>query len=59
MPFKLHAPFSPAGDQPDAIHQLTEGILHGEKYQTFYSHLRKVKEGVVSKTNLGFFISFF
>ena len=34
MPFKLHAPFPPAGDQPDAIHQLTEGIIHGEKYQT-------------------------
>ena len=34
MPFKLHAPYQPAGDQPDAIRQLTEGILHGEKYQT-------------------------
>jgi excinuclease ABC subunit B len=34
MSFKLHAPFSPAGDQPQAIHQLTEGILNGEKYQT-------------------------
>lgn len=34
MPFKLHAPFPPAGDQPDAIRQLTEGVLDGEKYQT-------------------------
>jgi excinuclease ABC subunit B len=34
MPFKLHAPFAPAGDQPEAIHQLAEGILQGEKYQT-------------------------
>lgn len=34
MPFQLHAPYSPAGDQPDAIRQLTEGILNGEKYQT-------------------------
>ena len=34
MPFKLHTPYPPAGDQPDAIRQLTEGILHGEKYQT-------------------------
>src|SRR5205809_401602 len=33
MPFKLHAPYQPAGDQPEAIHQLTEGILHDEKYQ--------------------------
>jgi excinuclease ABC subunit B len=34
MSFKLHAPFPPAGDQPGAIHQLTEGIMQGEKYQT-------------------------
>src|SRR6188474_2827068 len=34
MPFKLHTSYSPAGDQPDAIRQLTEGILNGERYQT-------------------------
>jgi excinuclease ABC subunit B len=34
MPFQLHSPFSPAGDQPEAIRQLTEGILNGEQYQT-------------------------
>lgn len=34
MPFKLHTPFPPAGDQPEAIRQLTAGILEGEKYQT-------------------------
>ena len=34
MPFKLHAPFPPAGDQPEAIRDLTEGIMNGEKYQT-------------------------
>ena len=34
MPFQLHSTYSPAGDQPDAIHQLTEGVLNGEKYQT-------------------------
>src|SRR6476620_11497518 len=33
MPFKLYNPFSPAGDQPEAIRQLTDGILSGEKYQ--------------------------
>jgi excinuclease ABC subunit B len=32
--FKLHTPYPPAGDQPDAIRQLTEGVLNGEKYQT-------------------------
>jgi len=34
MPFELHAPFQPAGDQPEAIRQLVEGIQHGERYQT-------------------------
>ncbi|HMU11119.1 MAG TPA: excinuclease ABC subunit UvrB [Ferruginibacter sp.] len=34
MSFQLHSPYSPAGDQPDAIRQLTEGILQGERYQT-------------------------
>ena len=34
MAFKLHAPYAPAGDQPGAIRDLTEGILNGEKYQT-------------------------
>ncbi len=34
MAFQLHTPFPPAGDQPDAIRQLTEGIQDGEKYQT-------------------------
>lgn len=34
MPFQLQAPYSPAGDQPGAIQQLTDGILNGERYQT-------------------------
>lgn len=34
MPFQLHSPYMPSGDQPQAIQQLTEGILNGEKYQT-------------------------
>jgi excinuclease ABC subunit B len=34
MSFQLHSPYQPAGDQPQAIQQLTEGILNGEKYQT-------------------------
>jgi excinuclease ABC subunit B len=32
--FNLHAPFPPAGDQPEAIRQLAEGILQGERCQT-------------------------
>jgi excinuclease ABC subunit B len=34
MKFQLHSPFAPAGDQPEAIRQLTEGILADEKHQT-------------------------
>jgi len=34
MPFKIHSAYEPAGDQPEAIRQLTEGILQGEQYQT-------------------------
>jgi excinuclease ABC subunit B len=32
--FKLHSPWPPAGDQPDAIRELTEGIKQGDKFQT-------------------------
>jgi excinuclease ABC subunit B len=34
MEFKVHSPYVPAGDQPEAIRQLTKGIVEGEKYQT-------------------------
>ena len=33
MPFKIQSPYQPAGDQPSAIQQLTEGILAGESHQ--------------------------
>lgn len=32
--FKLHSAYTPAGDQPQAISELTEGINRGDKYQT-------------------------
>ena len=34
MAFKLFAPYQPAGDQPEAIRQLTTGLQDGERYQT-------------------------
>ncbi len=34
MLFQLNSSYQPAGDQPQAIEQLTKGILEGEKYQT-------------------------
>src|SRR5215218_1720861 len=33
MPFKIESPYKPAGDQPEAIQQLTQAILEGEKHQ--------------------------
>ncbi|MEN6629274.1 MAG: excinuclease ABC subunit UvrB [Sulfuricella sp.] len=33
-PYKLHQPFEPAGDQPNAIAQLVEGLNDGLAYQT-------------------------
>ena len=34
MRFKVQSSYTPAGDQPQAIEQLTQGILSGEQYQT-------------------------
>ena len=34
MPFKLHAPFKPTGDQPQAIAKLTKGVEQGLRAQT-------------------------
>ncbi len=33
MDFKLHAPYAPTGDQPQAIEKLTEGVLDGIRTQ--------------------------
>ena len=32
--FQLHAPYQPAGDQPEAIEQLVRGVEAGDRYQT-------------------------
>ena len=34
MPFKLHSNYTPSGDQPTAIAQLTEGVVNGDPQQT-------------------------
>ncbi len=34
MDFELKAPFEPAGDQPEAIEELTRGVLEGRRFQT-------------------------
>jgi excinuclease ABC subunit B len=33
-PYQLHAPYSPKGDQPEAIRGLVAGVEEGERYQT-------------------------
>jgi excinuclease ABC subunit B len=34
MDFNLHAPYSLAGDQPQATEKLIQGVLSGKKHQT-------------------------
>lgn len=34
MVFKLHAHYAPTGDQPQAIEQLSDGVMNGVPYQT-------------------------
>lgn len=34
MMFQIACPYQPAGDQPDAIRELSAGIIEGEKFQT-------------------------
>lgn len=34
MPFRLYSEYSPSGDQPSAIAQLTDGVNAGETFQT-------------------------
>ena len=33
-PYRLHQPFEPAGDQPEAIDKLTDGLQRGLQFQT-------------------------
>jgi len=33
-PFELYQPYPPAGDQPQAIDQLVEGVRDGEVFQS-------------------------
>ncbi len=32
--FKVHSPFQPSGDQPEAIQSLVDGIRNGDRFQT-------------------------
>lgn len=41
--FELVAPFTPTGDQPEAIRQLVEGLNSGVRAQTLLGSLGRVK----------------
>jgi excinuclease ABC subunit B len=49
-PFKLRSDFAPAGDQPTAIDQLTEGVLTGEPYLTLLGITGSGKTFTVANT---------
>ncbi|MDA0747708.1 MAG: excinuclease ABC subunit UvrB [bacterium] len=47
--FEVDAPFQPAGDQPRAIAELTEGVLRGDRFQTLLGATGTGKTYSVSK----------
>ena len=50
QPFKVHAPFSPAGDQPRAIEELADGIEGGERFQTLLGITGSGKSATIAWT---------
>ncbi|HIG24637.1 MAG TPA: excinuclease ABC subunit UvrB [Acidimicrobiia bacterium] len=49
-PFRVEAPFSPAGDQPAAISALAEGIEGGERFQTLLGITGSGKSATIAWT---------
>src|SRR6476619_1825595 len=49
-PFKVVSDFQPAGDQPKAIAQLSEGITRGDRYQTLLGITGSGKSATVAWT---------
>ena len=50
QPFKVHAPYSPSGDQPQAIEKLAEGVRQGLRYQTLLGVTGSGKTFTMAKT---------
>jgi excinuclease ABC subunit B len=50
VPFKVHADFEPAGDQPAAIAALTEGIERGDRFQTLLGITGSGKSATIAWT---------
>jgi excinuclease ABC subunit B len=49
-PFRVVADFSPSGDQPSAVAQLTEGLAKGERYQTLLGITGSGKSATIAWT---------
>jgi excinuclease ABC subunit B len=49
MDFKLESPYEPAGDQPEAIRQLVEGLHRGDQYQVLLGVTGSGKTHTVSR----------
>ena len=43
MDFQVVSKYKPAGDQPQAIEKLTEGVLRGDRFQTLLGVTAAVK----------------
>ena len=50
VPFKVEADFNPAGDQPEAIKKLSEGINEGKRFQTLLGITGSGKSATVAWT---------
>ena len=50
MPFKVVSPYEPAGDQPQAIEKLAEGVRRGLRYQTLLGVTGSGKTFTMAKT---------
>ena len=49
-PFRVEAPFAPAGDQPKAIEELADGIEGGERFQTLLGITGSGKSATIAWT---------
>jgi excinuclease ABC subunit B len=49
-PFQVVSPFEPAGDQPQAIEKLAEGVLRGDRFQTLLGITGSGKSATVAWT---------
>ncbi len=50
VPFKVVADFKPAGDQPQAIQKLSEGIVEGKRFQTLLGITGSGKSATIAWT---------